>query len=317
MNEFQDNLMNIYTPMVKSFFDGMVAVEEISEINLSKLINSDLLKQVCNSFNNAKYDNEKEQLKAFQEIIKDGFAYVQHSKTTIGRSKAHKGLSLLNLRREIRQTICNYENVIDIDMDNAHPVIMLQMLKHNNIKCDCLDDYVQNRQEYRDEIYKCWKLEEYKNVYNESLLKDMSKYLMIRLMYNGTIEGWEKEYKLLKPKEIPIILTNFINEFQSICKVFEDQNPQVKATIEAKKTKNIKGSITSLIMQQKESQILEIMTKYLIRRKIIETVKPGFYKYAPCADGLIINKTNIKSNELLLTELKVEIFVKTGFIINL
>ena len=40
-------------------------------------------------------------------------------------------------------------------------------------------------------------------------------------MYNGSIEGWERQYKLKSPRKIPNILTNFINELKNICKVFE------------------------------------------------------------------------------------------------
>ncbi len=317
MEAYNSKMMNIYTEMTETMFDGMVSVEEVDEDKLNKLINSSLLKQTCNSFNNAKYDNEQQQLKEFQAIVKNGYAYVQHNKTEIGRSKALNGLSLLNLRREIRQTVCHHENVVDIDMDNAHPAIMLQMLKHENVKCQCLDDYVNNRQRYRDEIYKCWKLEEYVSVHGTSLLKDMPKYLMIRLMYGGTVEGWEKQYNLRSPKQRPIIITNFIEEFKNICEEMKRQNSHIEDMTKSKKDYNIEGSLTSQIMQQKESQILEVITKYLIRRNIIETVKPGYYKYAPCADGLIINKKNFTSIDLLLAEIKVEIFIETGFIINL
>jgi hypothetical protein len=181
--------MDIYTPMTETMFDGMVAVEEVDEVNLQKLINSDLLKQVCNQYNNKNYENEVEQLKAYQQLCKNGYAYVKHSKTNIGRSMAQKVLSLLNIRREIRQTICNHDDVVDIDMDNAHPAILVQILREQKIPHNALMDYVSNRQMYRDTIYKCWNLGSYSDIYSPELLKDMSKYLMIRLMYNGTIEG--------------------------------------------------------------------------------------------------------------------------------
>ena len=73
---------------------------------------------------------------------------------------------------------------------------------------------------YRDTIHKCWKLDRYSDIHSPELLKDMPKYLMIRLMYNGSIEGWERQYKL----KIPDILTNFINEFKNICKVFKTKS---------------------------------------------------------------------------------------------
>lgn len=309
------NFMSIYTPMTESFFNGMVSVEEVDEDNLKKLINSDLLKQVCNKFTSKKHDNELNQLIEYTEFIKDGFSYVKHSKTRLGRSKTSMGIPLLGLRKAIRQTICKHNDVIDIDMDNAHPAIMLQMLMNTNIPHSALQDCVDNRQKYRDVISECWDLPSYTD--NPDELKSMPKTLMLRLMYNGGISGWEKDFGLRKPKQVPVLITNFINEFQNICKVFEEHNPDLKAEIEKVKDYNITGSLVSSIMQQKESQLLEVMVKYLIRRGYIETVKNGFYKFAPCADGLIINKKRVMDPELLLTELRVEIFVETGFNIKL
>ena len=114
---------------------------------------------------------------------------------------------MLNIRREVRQTICNHDNVVDIDIDNAHPAILVQILKKHKIQYSSLEDYVVNRQKYRDMIYKCWQLDRYTDIHSPGLLKDMPKYLMIRLMYNGSIEGWERQYKLKSPRKIPNILT--------------------------------------------------------------------------------------------------------------
>ena len=309
---------SIHTPMTESMFDGMVAVEEVDQDNLQKLINSDLLMQVQNKeFNNIMYDNEREQLKAFQQIVKDGYAYSVHTKTKLGRSSANDGLSLLNLRKVVRQTICCHDRVLDIDMDNAHPTIMLQILKENNIKHTALSDYVMNRKKYFATIYDHWELWNYAERMSIDELKCLPKTLMLRIMYGGSIQGWERGNKLKRKDTIPKIINDFIEEFQAISAIFRDENPELRELMESKKDFNIDGSITSIIMQQKESQILEVMTKYLIRRNYIETVKPGFYKYGPCADGLIIHKNRVASVDMLLTELRVEIFCKTGFIMNL
>ena len=73
---------------------------------------------------------------------------------------------MLNIRRKIRQTICNHENVVDIDIDNAHPAILVQILMKHKIKHSSLLDYVENRQMYRDEIHKCWKLDRYADIHS-------------------------------------------------------------------------------------------------------------------------------------------------------
>ena len=70
METYTSIMMDIHTEMTETMFDGMVAVEQVDEDKLNKLINSNLLKQSCNGFNNAKYDNEQQQLKEYQNIVK-------------------------------------------------------------------------------------------------------------------------------------------------------------------------------------------------------------------------------------------------------
>lgn len=308
-----NEMFNIETNMTETMFDGLVTCEMVNESNLNKLINSDLLQLSCTQYNNKAYENEKTQLQEYQKIIKDGFAHVQNFKQSIGRSCANKGLSLLNIRREIRQTICNHDEVVDIDIDNAHPVIMLQILQHNKIKCNNLKCYVNDRQHYRDTIYNAWNLDQYKDTYSEGILKDMSKLLMLRIMYGGSIGAWENQFKL-KSVDVPIIIAEFIAEFKNITNIFTKSNPHLVKQIQQKKDYNIGGSVTSTIMLQKESQILEVMIKYLIRRHIIE-MHNGNPVCAMCADGLIINKKHF--TQYTLRELEVEIYIQTGFTLKL
>ena len=52
----------------------------------------------------------------------------------------------------------------DIDIENCHLVIMLQILKHNNYngKYAMFEDYCYNRDAWRKEIIAFYKLEEHK-----------------------------------------------------------------------------------------------------------------------------------------------------------
>ena len=67
-----------------------------------------------------------------------------HQNDNKGRNFADKGLSLQCLKRQIRQTIC-HEFYDDLDMVNAHPVILLHMCEENKIKTPFLKEYVNNR----------------------------------------------------------------------------------------------------------------------------------------------------------------------------
>ena len=54
------------------------------------------------------------------------------------------GSALTYLKREIRNSIMP-KNIKDIDMINSHPVILLNLCEKNNISCNILKNYVENR----------------------------------------------------------------------------------------------------------------------------------------------------------------------------
>jgi len=86
---------------------GNITTKETVNIQmLNKLISSDLLKETFNNKYQAKiFKNELKQLMEYKKMIgPDGFTYIDMKKTNMfGRS--HARLSLLQIRREIRQTI--------------------------------------------------------------------------------------------------------------------------------------------------------------------------------------------------------------------
>ena len=54
------------------------------------------------------------------------------------------GSCLTYLKKEIRNSIMP-KNIKDIDMVNSHPVILLNLCQKNNISCNILKNYVENR----------------------------------------------------------------------------------------------------------------------------------------------------------------------------
>ena len=91
---------------------------------LNKLISSDLLKETFNNKYQEKiYKNELKQLMEYKKMIgPDGFIYIDMKKNnTYGRS--HARLSLLQIRREIRQSITK-DLYTDVDIENCHVVIL-------------------------------------------------------------------------------------------------------------------------------------------------------------------------------------------------
>ena len=165
----------------KSSLDALTLKENIDVEKLDKLINSDLLKKTFHNAHSAKfYCNERDQLLDYKSLIKDGYANVKYNKVSgipYGRSNPDRALGLYSIRREIRHTLA-INNYIDIDIENCHPVILLQICKANDgIECDNLAEYVNNRDKYLNDIIKKF-----------NVSRDSAKKLFIKLMYFGSFE---------------------------------------------------------------------------------------------------------------------------------
>jgi hypothetical protein len=96
---------------------------------LNKLISSDLLKETFNNKYQAKiFKNELKQLMEYKKMIgHDGFMYIDIKQINrYGRSFAR--LSLLQIRREIRQSITK-DLYTYVDIENCHVVILQQICK--------------------------------------------------------------------------------------------------------------------------------------------------------------------------------------------
>ena len=282
--------------------DGLTFFEKVNIEVLDALIDSNLLKKtfnhkICENF----YENEKEQLMQYKNLIKKGFANIKYSKVKAmdgwGRVNPHKALGLYNIRREIRQTLAK-ENYVDIDMENAHPNILLQICEANDINCKYLKKYVTNRQKYLDEIMQ---------TYNVN--KDDAKRLIIRLMYLGGYKSWAEDLKI--DKEPISFIKNIKDELKKIGAIFNDEYKDLSKLIEkSKKQKNIQSyneasSVMSYVLQEWECQILEIVYKYLCSKDLIVN-----RDCVLCADGIMIRKD--KYNEIILDELTNEIKSKFG-----
>jgi len=139
----------------KHKFNGKKLFEYIDFEILQKLIKSKLLKKTFHSpFADHYYDNEREQLIAYSKLVKKGKAeiiYKMKEGIDFGRVNPDKGLGLFNIRREIRQTLSK-NSYVDIDVENCHPVILLQICKKNKIPTNYLNQYVVNRDKILQQV---------------------------------------------------------------------------------------------------------------------------------------------------------------------
>jgi hypothetical protein len=192
---------------------------------------------IYKEFGITKYDGLETLLRKYYEKANgDGVIKVTYNQRhNTGRYFADGSLSLISMKRQIRQTICHtfYD---DIDMVNAHPVILLYLCRKNKIKAAHLEQYILNR----DQILK-----------DTGLSRDAAKNLYLMIMnssdtdikaINKHMTGFKKEMK---------------NIHNSFCKLNKyDSRHHIKRRKLSGKKDNMKASYVNTLMCDIENQIL-------------------------------------------------------------
>jgi hypothetical protein len=277
--------MNNLLTLQKQFtpLNNIKLKEPINKEVLDKLINSNLLKT---TFNNPTskifFENEKEQLIKFRKLInKDGYAEILYKTTkgmNFGRCNPEHGLGLYNLRRQIRQSLAT-NNFMDIDIENCHPVIYCQILQKNNIECNNLKLYVENREQLLKDVINAYKVE-----------RDDAKQLFISLLYGGGFKAWSDKLKLNNAEPLEF-LTNFKNELKINGDIIVNNNIDIVKEVKKRKEEqnkhdfNLNSSVVSYYLQEYERRILETIYNYCIEKGYIRNNIAVL-----CADGLMLEK---------------------------
>jgi hypothetical protein len=221
-----------------------------------------------------------------------------------GRLYADKSLSLQNFKKEIRH--CLAKNIYtDIDMVNAHPNIIYQYCKKNNINCTCLENYVNNREDVLLKIQK-----------KHDIDRDAAKKLMLRLVYLGNYII-EKDGIECVPEVKLSLVNNFKDELveiaKQVCVIEKETYALVKKDTS---NKNKKSSVLSITAQVIENKCLMVLYNHLISIGI----KVGVF----CFDGLMIEPNEYireqgkkRTTEQNLRKCEEVILNKTGYGIKL
>ena len=157
-------------------------------------------------------------------------------KNNSGRMYAIKSLSLQNIKKCVRHTISK-DYYVDIDMVNAHPVILAHICKMNNIKCPILEDYVKNR----DQIIAKSKMDK----------DQIKKKYLIMTNSDDELDDPNMTHHMMKyEKEMKTIHTNLIS-------IFKDEYNEHKH-----KDLNPIASFVNKLMCDYENKILMKMLEY-------------------------------------------------------
>jgi len=256
--------------------ENLKVMETINSNLLLNIIDSGLLATVKTTKYGNVYENEKQFLvtlynslnkeKNFMNVI-----YDYPKDRSYGRIYPENSLSLCRIRRPIRHLLC-LDNYIDIDIVNCHPVLLLQQLKKNNVVCPFLEEYVNNRDKYLNELMKTYKIS-----------RDESKKIFLKLMYGGNTK-----YK-------NNFITKLKKELDTNTQIIKKENPNMFnecENLKGENSYNLDGSFLSIYCQELEKRVLMEMYNYLSINRFIEK------NIVLCFDGCMIPKQELPINFL-------------------
>lgn len=206
-----------------------------------------------------------------------------------GRWFAEGSLSIQNMPRKVRHTICK-GLWIDLDFKNCHPVILEQLCTHYGIECPFLHKYNTDRSSLIKEIMDV-----------KDCDRDYAKRCILKIM-NGS--------------KININVTwwsNMKTEFKTIANFLSSRKEYEKfhKIVKASKEDNIEASTMNMILCYFENKCLQALHNHLVDKKVIQdSICSLIY------DGLQVQDTQ-SNRKLLTTEFLKEasdiIYKKTGF----
>ena len=250
-----------------SYKDRIIILHEIVDKQKLKSILDD------NDFNEEVNNLTRNYYESLDDLGRKRVVYKQKTK--------HKdryypvGSALTYLKKEIRNSIMP-KNIKDIDMINAHPVILFNLCQKNDIPCNVLKNYIENR----DII-----LESFGN--NKKIVKEM----FLTILNGGFKERYSDDGRI----------NNYLNllekEIIEIQKIFYEKDKRY-----FEKGYNYLGKNLSRIILDVENQILQVMINYFVSKRVkILTLE---------FDGLKIY-TNDKSKHFSINDLEKIILEKT------
>ena len=211
-----------------------------------------------------------------------------------------KFVSLGFFPREIHSFLA-CDNYIDIDIENCHPVLTLQLCEKYDIQCTELKNYIEHRNEYLQKV-----MAEF------NVSRDSAKILFLQMMYGGSYKSWCKNNGI-KHTTIPSYITRFNTEihdmYPKLLEYFKPEIKYLKAHGKPEKTYNENGSLVSWIMQNYERKILECMVKYIKEEGL------QYQSLVLCFDGFNMLKSEFKPE--LLNNLEKQVEENLGFKIKL
>lgn len=206
------------------------------------------------------YINECEQLKAyllnFSKKINGFTVKYTKAKHKWGRVFPIKSLGITSFAKKTRNSLIK-DLYYDFDLKNCQPEILRCICEANNIQCDIITKYCNEREQIIEDII---------TASNNKVNRDLVKSLIIRLSFYGGFDGWLKENGIEDFPE-PVIVKKYRLQVAIIAEKLKQENLKLfKVSEKNKKDKgetNIMGAFLSTYLQEYELRIVENILKFL------------------------------------------------------
>ena len=195
-------------------------------------------------------------------------SYHQPGGRNFGRFFANGGIGLQGMAREIRHTISG-EFYDDLDMVNAHPVILQHLCVKHKIIHDSLSEYIEHREKHIADIL----------AENSSSTREDIKKVFLSLINGGqgSYDDIKNPTRFLRQFKIEaeMILDDVAKAYPHEFQIRNKQHPT-----------NAKGSTVNAIMCEHENQILQHIMAFYKEKGLITT------NAVLCFDGIMIPKSD-------------------------
>lgn len=278
---------NFYPTIVdKQFKDKLnMRLTEIVASNIDFVIGS--LSPATKQYTPTEINEMKEKVENIYKLSKNNqpstyFYSSKHSKIRgIEYGRLFSKESLQGLKREIRNTIVDKENCVDIDMVNAHPCIMNQVASLLHVNAPVLNEYVTDRERLLRTI--------------GTDCHESAKEIPLAIINGGIRSSLHPTISWLKGLE---------DEIQDIYKAFIQTQigSEISADVHRRDPDNYNklGSTLNLLLCKIENEILSQCVFYC-QSKNIEV-------YTLCFDGFIASRTD----DSILAELENHVYTTLG-----
>ena len=246
------------------------------KIELYERVDKNKLKWIIDNY---EFNEETENI---LNLYYDSLNKIGQKKVVYNQSKENKnryfgGICLTSIKRMVRNSIMP-KNILDLDMQNSHPKILLYLCEKYNIKHKNLIEYINNREYFLNKI---------------SDNRKEAKTLILQML-NG---GFKNKYSNNK------FINDFLKDFELEIKNIQDKFYEIDNRFDDKTIYNYKGKSLSRILLELENKILQVMVDFFKFKNIqIFTLE---------YDGIkIIDKPDNKT--FSLKQLELIILKKTG-----